>query len=195
MLVWGNLFGEPWERIPITMGKIKLNPRRSCCQERAKSTMKTERLFHALWQWGTNTEVLQCLAAVFNPLGSKAAGDGKEIQKSHTETQMPVLYCVHVSNRCLSEMLKYPFNTDSLQERACLQNPFTDEHFFFVIFKVLQAFLTFVPSESYSCTPNLHLKASSPLRAFLRNGNLSPHPEVWFLNGVQADDFSWMGVF
>lgn len=96
--------------------------------------MKTERLFHALWQWGTNTEVLQCLAAVFNPLGSKAAGDGKEIQKSHTETQMPVLYCVHVSNRCLSEMLKYPFNTDSLQERACLQNPFTDEHFFFCYF-------------------------------------------------------------
>lgn len=88
------------------------------------------------------------------------------------------------------------FNKDNIHERACLQNPCLPIRIpFSVVFKVLQAFLTFVPSESYSCTPNLHLKASSPLRAILRNGNLSPHPEVWFLNGVQADDFSWMGVF
>lgn len=122
-----------------------------------------------------------------------------ETKKPHTETEMPVFYCAHVSktDACLT-CWSIPFNRVSMKELAFRIPAYWLAFFFFccfLLYKVLQAFLTFVPSESYSCSPNLHLKASSPLRAFLRNGNLSPHPEGWFLNGVQADDFSWMGVF
>lgn len=149
-----------------------------------------------------NIQLLQCLGVVFNTLWQagcskhcKTVAGGEDTKKTRAETQVPVLYWVHeISNDTCLKCWNITFNKGSIHERVCLQNPcllISVQGFF----NALQAFLTFVASESYSCTHNLHLKASSPLRVFLRNGNLSPHPEVWFLNGVQLDDFSWMGVF
>lgn len=47
-----------------------------------------------------------------------------DTNKHHTETQMPVLYWVHVSNTdaCLKRR-NITSNKDSIHERACLQNP------------------------------------------------------------------------
>lgn len=121
--------------------------------------------------------------------GLQNSCQGQRCKKSNAEAQ--VLYWVHVfsTDTCLT-CWNIAFNKRSTHETACLQSPclLISIHVF------IQAFLIFVTAESYSCTHNLHLKVSSPLRV-LRNGNLSPLPEVGFLNGVQWDDFSRMGVF